>query len=42
VAEKPGQLRLMVGTHPFAGGAPFGLGAHDWGRYPASARVRRG
>ena len=33
VAEKPGQLRLMVGAHPFAGGAPFGLGAHDLGRY---------
>src|SRR5262249_42450116 len=23
-----GQLRLMVGAHPFARGAPFGFGAH--------------
>src|SRR6516165_3120762 len=29
VAEQPGQLRLMVGAHAFAGGAPFGFGAHD-------------
>jgi hypothetical protein len=26
VAEQPGQLRLIVGAHPFAGGAPFGTG----------------
>ena len=29
VAEQLGQLRLVVGAHPFARGAPFGLGAHD-------------
>ena len=28
VAEQFGQLRLMVSTHAFARGVPFGLGAH--------------
>ena len=29
VAEKFGQLRLVVGAHAFARGAPFGFGGHD-------------
>jgi hypothetical protein len=33
VAEQLGQLRLVVGADLFAGGAPFGLGAHGSGRY---------
>ena len=29
VAEKPGQLRFVVGAHAFARGAPLGFGGHD-------------
>jgi hypothetical protein len=29
LAEQLAKLRLVVGAHPFAGGTPFGLGAHD-------------
>lgn len=32
VGQQSGQLRLVVGAHTFAGGLPFGLGAHDLGR----------
>ena len=28
-AEKPGQLRFVVGAHAFARGAPLGFGGHD-------------
>src|SRR5207244_9090384 len=29
VAEESGQLRLVVGAHAFARGAPLGFGGHD-------------
>jgi hypothetical protein len=29
VPEEVGQLRLVVGVHAFACGAPFGFGGHD-------------
>lgn len=34
-------LRLVVGAHTFAGGPPFGIGAHDLGRYRVAADTAR-
>ena len=32
VGQQSGQLRLMAGAHPCAGGLPLGHGAHDLGQ----------
>jgi len=41
VRKQFGKLRLVVGDHTFAGGMPFGLGAHDLGRYRVPADPAR-
>jgi hypothetical protein len=37
VRKQFSKLRLVVCAHTFAGGLPFGLGAHDLGRYRVPA-----
>jgi hypothetical protein len=41
IGKQSGQLRLVVGAHPFAGGPPFSFGAHDLGRYRVMADPAR-
>jgi hypothetical protein len=45
VAEQFGQLRLVVGAHPFTRGAPSGIRGHDGTLpcpgSPAASRARR-